>query len=60
MAQCSFCGYEIERGTGKMFVLKEGKMLHFCSMKCQKNSLKLKRRARKLKWTKVYAKGVSS
>ncbi len=54
---CSFCGYEIEPGTGKMFVRKDGKILYFCSRKCEKNMLELKRNPRKLKWTKFYVKG---
>ena len=54
---CAFCGYEIEPGTGKMYVRKDGKILYFCSGKCEKNMLKLKRNPRKLKWTKYYVKG---
>jgi len=56
MANCSFCGTKIEKGTGKMFVFKTGKTNHFCSMKCEKNTFKLKRKARKFKWTKAYEK----
>jgi len=51
--KCSFCKREIEKGTGKSLVTNEGKILHFCSKKCEKNMLKLKRKARNLKWTKV-------
>jgi len=57
MTKCSFCGYEIEKGTGTLFVQKDGKILNFCSSKCEKNMLKLKRKPRKLKWTKSYVKG---
>jgi len=57
MVKCSFCGETLEQGTGKMYVLKEGKILYFCSMKCEKNMLKLKRKARNLKWTKEFHKG---
>lgn len=57
MVKCTFCGNEIEKGTGVMFVQKDGKILNFCSSKCEKNQLKLKRRSRKLKWTKFYVKG---
>lgn len=53
---CSFCGYEIEPGTGKNLVRKDGKILYFCSGKCEKN-YKLGRNPRKLKWTKYYEKG---
>ena len=57
MAKCSFCGYAIERGTGKIYVKSDGKVLPFCSMKCEKNSIKLGRKPRKLKWTAFYEKG---
>ena len=55
--KCSFCGKEIEKGTGKIFVLKSGKILWFDTSKCEKNMLKLKRKSRDLKWTKHYVKG---
>ncbi len=54
---CSFCGKEIEPGTGKILVRRDGKILHFCSRKCEKNMVVLKRNPRKLKWTKFYARG---
>lgn len=57
MAKCSFCGNDIEKGTGKIYVQIDGKILNFCSMKCEKNMLKLKRKSRKQKWTKKYVKG---
>jgi len=56
MAKCSFCGYVIEQGTGKLFVTTSGRALNFCSMKCEKNQLKLKRIPRNFKWTKFYVK----
>lgn len=52
MAKCSFCNKQIEKGTGKIFVYKSGKIDHFCSTKCERNKLKLKRKPRKLKWTR--------
>ena len=51
MMKCSFCGTEIEKGTGKMFVKNDGKLLYFCSKKCEKNTFKLKRKPREHKWT---------
>ncbi len=51
MADCSFCGKDIEKGTGKMFVKKDGKVFWFCSTKCEKNLFKLKRVPRTTKWT---------
>jgi large subunit ribosomal protein L24e len=53
---CSFCGEEIEVGTGKMYVRRDGKVFYFCSGKCEKNMLKLKRNPRKLKWTRRYSR----
>ncbi len=53
---CSFCGNEIEPGTGKIYVKKDGTVLYFCGNKCQKNMLKLKRIPRKVRWTKFYTK----
>ncbi|MCE4607983.1 MAG: hypothetical protein F7B61_03365 [Caldisphaeraceae archaeon] len=35
-----------------MHVGPRGEVLWFCSSKCYKNALKLKRKARNLKWTK--------
>jgi len=53
---CSFCGEDIEPGTGNMFVRRDGKVFYFCSRKCEKNMLELGRNPRKLKWTKYYRK----
>ena len=51
MANCDFCGKKIEKGTGMIYVKKEGKVLNFCSNKCEKNMFKLKRKPREHKWT---------
>jgi len=40
-----------------MFVRKDGSVLNFCTMKCEKNMLKLGRIPRYMKWTKAYEKG---
>lgn len=53
---CSFCGKEIEPGTGRMYVKKDGTVLFFCSSKCFKNSMELKRVPRRVRWTKEYAR----
>ena len=44
MAKCSFCNIDIEKGTGKIVVSSAGKIRNFCSMKCEKNMIKLKRK----------------
>lgn len=51
MAQCSFCGKSIPSGTGEMYVRKDAKVLWFCSNKCEKNMLLLKRKPRNKAWT---------
>jgi large subunit ribosomal protein L24e len=51
---CSFCGAEIEPGTGKMFVKKDGTVLNFCTNKCYKNMIELKRVPRTTKWTQKF------
>ena len=52
MRTCSFCHKEIEEGTGKMYVKKDGSIYFFCSSKCGKNMIKLGRVSRKVKWVK--------
>ena len=56
MAVCTFCGSTIAKGTGLMYVAKEGKTFTFCSSKCKKNQLVLQRKPTHLKWTKRYAR----
>jgi len=51
---CSFCGNEIEPGTGKMFIRKDGTVFLFCSHKCQSNMLKLGRVPRWTPWTQAF------
>lgn len=48
--KCSFCGKNIPKGTGKIFVYKTGKTLNFCSGKCEHNMNDLKRKPAKTKW----------
>lgn len=50
---CSFCGNEVEPGTGKMFVRKDGTVFFFCSSKCEKNLLDLGRVPRTVRWTRA-------
>ena len=57
MAKCSFCRNVIELGTGTIFVRKDGSTLNFCTMKCEKNVLKLGHTPRLTKWSKAYEKG---
>jgi large subunit ribosomal protein L24e len=57
MVKCSFCRSTITPGTGKIFAMNDGKILHFCANKCEKNHFKLGRKARFLKWTGAFIKG---
>jgi len=50
--KCTFCKKEIEPGTGKMYVTKDGKRSMYCTSKCEKNHLKLGRKPYKTKWVK--------
>ena len=54
--KCSFCGNEIPLEKERIFVDKKGQAHYFCSKKCELNSLKLGRKARKVKWTEDYRK----
>jgi large subunit ribosomal protein L24e len=53
---CSFCGKEIEPGTGKMYVKKDGTVFLFCSNKCSKNQIEMRRVPRRTTWTRAYAR----
>ncbi|MDO8628541.1 MAG: 50S ribosomal protein L24e [Nanoarchaeota archaeon] len=54
--KCSFCGNDLEPGTGKMFVKDDGKIFYYCSSKCEKNT-NMGRKAIRSKWTTRYEKG---
>ncbi|NHV97368.1 MAG: 50S ribosomal protein L24e [Thaumarchaeota archaeon] len=54
---CSFCGREVKLGYGIMLVRNDGSIEYFCSSKCRKNALNLKRDPRKFKWTAHHRKG---
>ncbi|MFH1521233.1 MAG: 50S ribosomal protein L24e [Candidatus Micrarchaeota archaeon] len=51
MPNCSFCDSPINKGTGITYVKKDGTLYNFCSSKCRKNTLGLKREGRRQKWT---------
>ena len=54
MIKCSFCGKEENTFKGINFIHNDGSVSFFCSSKCRKNALKLKRDKRRLKWTASY------
>ncbi len=51
MANCSFCDGPVSKGTGMIYVKKDGTIYNFCSSKCRKNNLDLGREGRRQKWT---------
>ncbi len=53
---CTFCGVEIEPGTGRMYIKKDGVVFNFCSSKCYKNMIDLGRVPRRTTWTRYYAR----
>jgi len=50
--KCSFCGKEIKRGQGILYVKKDGSLIYFDDGKCQTNMLDLGRKSAKLKWAR--------
>jgi large subunit ribosomal protein L24e len=51
---CTFCGTEIEPGTGRMYIKKDGVVYNFCTSKCFKNLVVLGRVPRRTTWTRHY------
>jgi large subunit ribosomal protein L24e len=45
------------KGTGKLLILNNGKLLYFCSSKCEKNT-KLKRKPQRITWARKKVKKV--
>lgn len=56
MVKCSFCGTQLLEGKGKIYAKKDGTTYHFCSNKCEKNLVGLKRKPSKTKWTNAHNK----
>ena len=50
--KCNYCNKQIEKGTGILYVRKDGKTFNLCSNKCIKNMNSLKRNPKKLNWIK--------
>jgi large subunit ribosomal protein L24e len=53
---CNFCGEKIEPGTGRMYIKRDSHIFYFCSSKCYKNMIELKRVPRKTRWSKHHKK----
>ncbi|NQV91541.1 50S ribosomal protein L24e [Candidatus Woesearchaeota archaeon] len=56
MPRCTFCGKEITKGTGKLYIYASGKVANFCSNKCEKNLIQLKRKPVNTRWTDAFKK----
>ena len=59
MVDCTYCKKKIERGTGKLYITKQGKQFWYCSKKCEVNQQKLKRSPLKTNWVRKAIKKVS-
>jgi len=55
LRKCDFCGAPIEPGTGVMYVRSDGTIYYYCSSKCLKNAIKLRRKPEKVRWTEKHA-----
>ncbi len=53
--KCSFCGVEVERGKGTLYVKKDGSLFYFHAAKCRRNMLELGRKPAKFKWARAGA-----
>ncbi len=54
MVKCVYCGREEIPIRGIHLITNDGVVQFYCSSKCRKNALKLRRDKRKLKWTEAY------
>lgn len=54
MVKCVFCGKEDSVSRGLHVIQNDGVVAYYCSTKCRKNALKLRRDKRKLKWTEAF------
>ena len=53
MKNCTFCGSNVEAGTGMLYVKRDGTILNFCKAKCRRNMLDLGRVNRHVRWTQA-------
>lgn len=54
MTKCTFCGKEERYYKGINLIRNVGTVSFFCSSKCRKNSEKLGRDKRKVRWTEAF------
>ena len=56
MVNCTFCGKEVEPGTGTLYIKDDAKIVNYCSMKSRREQLKLKRNPVHTVWTERFKK----
>ncbi len=54
MTKCVFCGRDEHSFRGLHLIKNIGTVEYYCSSKCRKNAIKLKRDKRKRKWTEAF------
>ena len=54
MVKCFFCGKDGNSFKGIHLIKNDGTIAYFCSSKCRKNALKLKRDKRRVRWTAAF------
>jgi len=54
LTKCVFCGKEEEDYKGVYLIKNEGSVLYYCSSKCKKNHVGLRRDRRKIRWTVAF------
>lgn len=54
MTKCVFCGKEENAFKGVHLIKNDGSVWYFCSSKCRRNSVKLKRDKRKVRWAEAF------
>lgn len=54
MVKCVFCGKVESPHKGLHLIKNDGSVNYFCSSKCRKNSTKLKRDKRKVRWAEAF------
>ncbi len=55
-AKCVFCGKEQEDFKGHYLIKNDGSVNYYCSSKCTKSHLKLKRDKKRVRWTEAFYK----
>ncbi len=54
LAKCVFCGIEQEDFKGTYFIRNDGLVHYYCSSKCYKNHLGLRRDKKRVRWTEAH------